>query len=249
MTRFTAVLQDVEARLQVPEPARTRILLEMAADLEDAFDHYTAQGLDETEAARRAQEAFAISDEALRLLERMHQSGFTSPISRFFHQAGTVWSTVLLVFLLAFELFLAFRISSDRSFFVFQSSFLWPIAVLAIAGIAFTAWKLAQILSRDGRDVRRLRTGMALPLFLAGASMAISFLGFLFHLQRFFRLNAQGAPESLVMNFGGWMVGISSLMTVGLLTATLAGLVWFVLSGLVIHREAQEMERLLQASS
>lgn len=126
---------------------------------------------------------------------------------------------------------------------------MWPIGFLALAAIAFTLWKLTQIFSRQGKDVRRLRTGLVAPLLVAGTGLAITFLGFLFHLQRFFRVNAEGAPETLFMNFAGWMVSISSLMTIGLLTVILAGLVWFALSGLVIHREAQEMERLLEVSS
>lgn len=248
MTRFANVLKEAEDRLQAPEPARTRILLEMAADLEDSYDHHLAQGLDEAEAERRAQEAFAISDETLRLLERMYQPSFSSPIDRVIQQAGTIWSTTLLVALLVFELFLALRISSDRSFFVYPSPFLWPIILLAVGAIAFTIWKLAQIFTLQGRDIRRLRAGLGVPLFFAGLSVGIAFLGFLFHLQRFFRTNASGAPEYLFMNFAGWMVSISSLMTIGLLTAILAGMVWFALSSLVIHSEAREMERLLQTS-
>ncbi len=249
MNRFAHVLKHAEDRLRAPEPARTRILLEMAADLEDGYQHYLDRGLDEADAARRAEEVFSTSDETLRLLERVHQRSYGSPTTRFFHRVGTVWSTALLVLLLAFELLLAFRISSDRSFFVYPSPFLWPIGLLAVAAVAFTVWKLAQLCARRGKDIRRLRIGLRLPLLFAGASLAIAFLGFLFHMQRFFRVNSEGAPETLFMNFAGWMATISSLMTVGLLTAILAGLVWFVLSGLVIHREAQEKERLLQASS
>lgn len=248
MTRFAHVLKQAEARLRAPAPARTRILLEMAADLEDSYQHYLDQGFDQSEAQRRAEEAFSTSDETLRLLERIHQSSFGSPTTRFFHRIGTVWSTILLVLLFGFELLLAFHISSDRSFFVYPSPFLWPIGLLALAAIGFTLWKLTQIFSRRGQDIRRLRIGLGAPLLFAGASLAIAFLGFLFHLQRFFRANYQGAPEALFTNFAGWMVSISSLMTIGLLTAILAGLVWFALSGLVIHREAQEMERLLHAS-
>lgn len=248
MTRFANVLKQAEERLHAPDPARTRILLEMAADLEDSYQHHLEQGCDEAEALRRAEEAFGTSEETLQLLDRIHHPGFSSPVERFFHQLGSIWAKILLVALLLFELLLAFRISSNRSFFVHPSPFLWPIALLALAAIAFTAWKLKQILSRDGGDVRRLRTGLGTPLFLAGASLAVALLGFLFHLQRFFRLNAQGAPETLFMNFAGWMVSISSLMIVGMLTAILAGLVWFVLSGLVIHSEAQEMEALLRGS-
>lgn len=248
MTRFAGVLKQAEDRLRAPEPSRTRILLEMAADLEDSYRHHLDQGCDEEEAARRAEEAFATSDETLRLLERIHQSGFSSSAERFFHQIGSIWSTILLVVLLAFEILLAVRISSDRSFFVHPSPFLWPVASLALAAIVFTAWKLVQIFSRAGADVRRLRTGLGVPLFFSGASLAIAFLGFLFHLQRFFRINSDGAPETLFMNFAGWMVSISSLMVIGLLTAILSGLVWFVLSSLVIHSEARQMASLLQAS-
>jgi hypothetical protein len=249
MTRFAHVLKQTEIRLRAPEPTRTRILLEIAADLEDSYRHYLDQGLEETEAAQRAEEAFSTSDETLRLLERIHQTSLGSPTTRFFHRVGTVWSTVLLAFLFAFELLLAFRISLDRSFFVYPSPFLWPIGLLALAAIGFTLWKLTQIFSKQGQDVRRLRIGLGVPMLLAGASLAITFLGFLFHLQRYFRVNAEGAPETLFMNFAGWMATISTLMTIGLLTAILAGLVWFALSGLVIHREAHEMERLLQGSS
>ena len=98
-------------------------------------------------------------------------------------------------------------------------------------------------------DVRRLRTGLGIPLFFAGASLGIAGLGFLYHLQRFFRLNANGAPESLFLNLAGWMISISSLMTVGLLTAILAGLVWFVLSRLVSRCEAREIESLLRSAA
>jgi hypothetical protein len=248
MTRFAKVLQQAEKRLRAPEPSRNRILLEMAADLEDSYQHFLAQGHDEAEAARRAEESFGFSDETLRLLERIHQPGFGSSAQRFFHHLGSIWAKILLVALLVFEVLLATRISADQSFFVHPSPFLWPVALLALAAILFTVWKLTQIFSRTGADVRRLRTGLGVPLFFAGASLLVSFLGFLFHLQRFFRLNAQGAPETLFMNFAGWMVSISSLMVIGLLTAILAGLVWFVLSGLVVHSEAREMESLLQTS-
>jgi len=247
MTRFGNVLKRAGERLRVPEPVRGRILLEIAADLEDGYRHYLEQGCDEVEAARRAEEAFGTSDEALRLLERVHRRGRGGVADRLFRQVGTWWSKTLMLGLLLFEILLALRVFSDRSFFVHPSPFLWPIAALALAAFAFTLWKLAQIFSRSGADVRRLRTGLGVPLFCAFGSLGVAALGFLFHLQRFFRLNADGAPESLFMNFAGWMISISSLMSVGLLTAVLAGLVWFVLAGLVSRSEAREIEILLQS--
>ncbi len=246
MTRFAKVLKRAGDHLEVPEPTRTRILLEMAFDLENCYRHYLEQGCDEAEATRRAEEAFGASDEALQLLARIHQPGFVGVADRFPRHVGTVWSKILMVALLAFEILLAIRVITDRSFFVHPSPFLWPLAGLALAAFLFTLWKLVQIFSRSGDDVRRLRTGLGTMLFFAGASLAVAGLGFLYHLQRFFRLNSIGAPETLFMNFAGWMVSISSLMTIGLLIAILAGLVWYVLSGLVSRSEARQIENLLR---
>ncbi len=249
MTRFANVLKQAGDRIRVAEPARTRILLEMAADLEDSYQHYLDRGCDEVDAARRAEEAFGTSDEALWLLARIHQPGYGDLSDRVSQQVGTLWSKILLVAVLAFEILIAVRIFSD-SFFLFRPSpFLWPLAALALAAFVFTLWKLVQIYSRSGADVRRLRTGLGIPLFFAGASLAVAGLGFLYHLQRFFRLNADGAPEALFRNLAGWMISISSLMTVGLLTAILAGLVWFVLSRLVSRSEARQVEGLLRSAA
>lgn len=249
MTRFTTVLRQAEDRLRVPEPSRTRILFEIASDLEDSYRHYLAQGCDEAEATRRAEETFGTSDEALRSLVRIHQSGLSGVADQLSQQVGTLWSKILLVALLAFEILLALRVVFDPSFFVHASPFLWPLATLALATLVFTIWKLVRIYSRTGADVRQLRSGLGVPLFFGGASLALAGLGFLYHLQRFFRLNASEAPETLFMDFAGWMISISSLMTLGLLTAILAGLVWFVLSGLVTRSEAREIESLLQTAT
>ena len=249
MTRFANVVEQNRERLQIPEPARTRILLEIASDLEDSYQHYLEQGCDQEEATRRAEETFGTSEESVHLLERVYRAGVGGVGERFTQQIGTLWAKFLMVALLAFEILLAFRILSDRTFFVYPSPFLWPIAVLALAAFLFTIWKLVQIFSRPSADWRRLRTGLGIPLFFAGAALAVTALGFLFHMQRFFRLNWERAPETLFMNFAGWMATISSMMTIGLLTATLAGLLWFVLSWLVARSEAREIEGLLGSTT
>ena len=76
-------------------------------------------------------------------------------------------------------------------------------------------------------------------------SLSLTVCGFLFHLQRFFRFNSGREPEALWMNFAGWIIGVSSMMTVGLLTVIFTGLVWFVLANLVARVERAEIESLL----
>lgn len=248
MSRFADVLQQARSRLAVPEPSRSRILLEMASDLEDSYQYYLRQGNEEDEAIRRAEEAFATSDEALNHLVKIHQSSHSGLADRVSDQAGTVWERVLLLALLAFEIWLAIQVLSTSSLFVHVSPFVWPIAGLALAAIGLTIWKLSQIFSSVAGDVRRLRTGLGALLFCAGASLAVATCGFLYHLQRFFRLNANDAPEALFTNFAGWMIEISSLMTLGLLGAILTGLVWYALTRLVSRAERRQVEALLEAS-
>jgi len=247
-SRFADALGRAAQQLRLPEPARSRILLEMAADLEDSYQQYLERGCDEAEAKRRAEETFAASGDALQLLARVHQPGLGDVAEGFSHHLG-FGSKLLLVVLALFGLVLAARILTDRSYFVHPSPFLAPVGVLALAVFGLTVWKLVQIFSSSRSKPRRLRSGLSGLLFCAGATLAVSGLGLLYHLQRFFRLNARGAPEDLFRNFAGWMVSISSLMTVALLTALMAALFWFVLIVLVPRSEAREVEGLLASSS
>lgn len=249
MKRFAEVLKRAREELTVPEPSRTRILLEMAADLEDSYQFYRSRGLDEAEATRRAEEAFGTSDEALRHLAKIHESGVGSIGDRISGQVGGPWEKLLLLGLLIFESWFAINVLTQKGFFYFLSPFIWPIAALALAAVSVTIWKLYQIFSRSDSDVRELRTGLGVLLFCAGASLAVAGCGFLFHMQRFFRANWRHAPEALYMNFAGWMMEISSMMTVGLLTAIFIALVWFVLSNLVKRAELREVEALLEIAA
>ena len=65
MSRFTGLLKRTAARLDLPQPTKSHVLLEMAADLEDLFAAYRERGFGEEEAARRVEEKFDASDDAL----------------------------------------------------------------------------------------------------------------------------------------------------------------------------------------
>ena len=52
MSRFAGVLKRVSDGLDLPQPTRSRILLEMAGDLQDLYEHHLGQGMDEERAAQ-----------------------------------------------------------------------------------------------------------------------------------------------------------------------------------------------------
>lgn len=72
MSRFARVLRRVERRLEAPEPERSRILMEVAADLEDLYQAYRERGMEEAEARRRAERWLAPSTTALASLRSVH---------------------------------------------------------------------------------------------------------------------------------------------------------------------------------
>jgi biopolymer transport protein ExbB/TolQ len=74
MRRFTEILRGAAERLDLPQPTKSNVLLELAADLEDLFLHYRSQGQDEEEAIRMVTIRDAIALSTGKDLARM-QSG------------------------------------------------------------------------------------------------------------------------------------------------------------------------------
>ncbi len=244
MSRFAGVLKKVSDGLDLPQPTRSRILLEMAGDLEDLYEHHRGQGLDEDQAARRAEEAFAVSDEALKHLARIHErnSGLAERVTR---QVGTWWEKVLLVIWLLAVILVSEAVVTEVHFFVIISPFVWPIVGLALAALAFTLWKLYQLFLRKPTDPRSFRSGLGALLFLAAASLAISVTGFFYHLRWYAFQVWDGGPEKMFGLLSNWILAISSLMIIGLLTAIFTALVWFLLAGLVARAENRQAAVLL----
>ena len=242
MSRFSGVLRQVSDGLDLPQPTKSRILLEMAGDLEDLYQHHLAEGLDEHEAARRADEAFAATDEELKRLSRLHRSsGLTDRVAQ---QVGSWWERLLLVIWVLAVLGIAGRVATTERFFRIVSPFLWPVVALAVAAFAIGIWKLYE-LSRRPPTLDRLRSGLSSLPFIAAASVAIALCGLFYHLQWWAFAASDGPEERVFLLAGPWILAVSSLMVVSLLTAVLASLVWFLLARLVARIEHREAEALL----
>lgn len=54
MNRFGARLREIHERIDLPQPLKSRIILEIASDMNDTYEELRGRGLGEEEAARRA---------------------------------------------------------------------------------------------------------------------------------------------------------------------------------------------------
>ena len=83
MNHFAPVLQRMSRRLTVPQPLKSRILLEMAGDLEELYTYYRSQGLSEQDAVHKAEEKIEAGDETMELMTHMNDTTVKRFLRRF----------------------------------------------------------------------------------------------------------------------------------------------------------------------
>jgi hypothetical protein len=76
MNRFHPFLKNINSKPDLPQTTKSSIILEISADLHDLYDFYVTQGISEEEASQKAQEKIDVSDEALKQLVTIHQTGY-----------------------------------------------------------------------------------------------------------------------------------------------------------------------------
>ena len=217
MSRFADVLKDINGKLDLPQPEKSHILLEIASDLEDIYRAYRERGLGEEEARRRAEEKLDLSDEALRELVEIHQSGLRKFLGRISEQARSRWERVLLAMALLF----------------------------ALAAIVITIWQIYKLYMKKDHDTRTLGDGLPWLLAAGAASLLSGLLGMMYELHRS-ALMAAGEVERSLLFLVQCALRCSAMMMVGLLTAIAIGIVWFVLMNKVRRIEIAEAAWLME---
>jgi uncharacterized membrane protein len=225
MSRFSAFLHRTGERLALPAATRSLILVEVAADLDDLFQHYLTQGLSEDEAAARAEQKVDMSDEALAELVRVH-SDMNGWSRRLVRRRQPLWERLAMGLIAVFfvaEVVMEFR----PGIFGHTTVVLWLVlAVLAILIVSV----IAGLTTMSGTpDLRRLRNGLATPLFLGAASLVIGFAGSAIDMYRAWMQMATD-PKRAAAVMSGAILGTTTTLAFALIVALVAGTWWFVLA-------------------
>jgi hypothetical protein len=237
MTRFRDALQHAHARLQLPQPTKSRILLEMAADLEDAYASFRAEGATEEEAIGRAVERFSVSDEALARLTELHASACRRFLDRLSARGQARSERAGLVLLLIFVALVGGRSLRAGEIVPDAGWLLWPLVGAWLAALAVALQRVYVLFIKKDHDVRRVRRGLSALLGLAGLHVLWAVWGSLLELQRA-ALAVTGDAARIGPRVVGWLIESSALMVLGLTGAILIALVWFAL-----HRKASAVEQ------
>jgi hypothetical protein len=241
MSRFNVFLHRTGERLALPKATRSLILVEIASDLEDLFQHYLQQGLSEEEAAAKAEEKVDMSDDALTELVRIHSEarGWTDRIVRRVQPFWERFAMALIVLFFVTE----WVIGNGLKPFAHLTGFIWPILVIFLALLTYFTVQMVRF--SDHPNPRRLRDGLATPLFLGAASLVVGFAGAGIELYRTLKRMAT-AHERAAPLFANVVLDCTATLSVALLVALAAGIAWFILAGRVARIEDDVTRRFME---
>ncbi len=241
-----ALLHSLAARLDLPQPARARVVIEVAADLADLEALYIERGLGSEEARELALERLDLSDEAIRELVRVHGSPIRRGLDRFSERSRRRGEQLALAALLIFLIGGTRALVPTRTLLTDAGPGLWVIAAIAIPGILLAATTAYSLWGRDAHDSRRLRAGLDLILVTAGAAAAAGLALWWFGLRRIATASASQPETALVFLVEGLTRG-SALVVAGFQASVALGILWFILSSRTAQVERGEAELILLA--
>jgi hypothetical protein len=246
MSDFSPHLRQIAQRLPIREPARSRVLLEIATDMEDLHRHFVAEGLDPENATGAVLEQFDLSDEALADLSRIHGSPLNQSLDGLSGQARSTWERVVLALVaLAVIPGLVGGLVLQPTLLRDASALVYPLAGLLVLGIAVGLWNAMGLFGPGRASGSIPRKGIrALPMM----SLLLLFLGFSGIWVELYRsaLAIRVEPALALRHLVGWLHLASATMVVALSGALLLGLLWFFLETRATHLDELAAARILE---
>ncbi len=244
MTRFADILQETNDRLDLPQPTKSHIVLEVAADLDDLFQHYISQGCSESEAIKKTKEKIDLSDGAIKQLARIHEPPLQRFMDRLSEQGQAKWEgSTLLILLLFVVVFTGPQLFSTR-LFALSSKFSWPVLVLSVPALFIAISKFYQLYIKKDHNIRRLRSGLTPLITIVGANMLVGICGYVIGVFSYIKLMLSDM-EMLIYYLYKGVLAISAMLILCIVAVVVTALIWFILSNKIKSIEQAEVSFLL----
>lgn len=246
MRSFVPALRRISGELRVPERVKARILLEMVGDLEELYEHFRSRGHDEDEAVRLTEERILASPEALQHLILVHTTGYQRWLDRAAERVRWGFDLVLFGFgVMPMVLLSTWLLVAGRGRLV-ENPGLWPLLLVGAAATGLALWKAIQLVAGRTRSTAELHRGLPVLLFLGVMAPLLGGAVFLVHLYGLLmEAGAGGAGEEVLLRGAESLERGATSLSLGLLVAIGAGLMWFVLAGRISAVELAESAPLL----
>jgi len=262
MNRFKHLLTFINQRLKLPQPTKSRILLEIAADLQDLFQFYLQKGYDETTAAKMAEEKINLTDETLNELIQVHQSFFRRLMDRLPAKMLTKWERAVFVIMLLFLAAMSKTIVFSSDFLIQASRLVWPVLILFSITMIYSIPQFYNLFIKRNHVVKKLRKQANIILtlgilnlffgimcylteiFNAGSRVVL----FVHHLMHIIYVTPENSDQTLI-EITSWMMKSSSLVMVTLIVTIFTAIIWYTLMNKILKIEQAEALVLLESRS
>ena len=259
MKQFTPLLKSINDRLDLPQPTKSRIILEIAADLDDLYQLYLSRGISEQEAAQNAEEKFDLTDEALNELVQIHQSLFRKLMDRITAQTQQRWEKVVFVLMLIFIISISVQGIFSNQFFLQASKWIYPVLGIFLAAILISIPKFYQLYIKKDHQVKKLRVGLSLIIGLGAFNFLIGVMGYLIELYQAgdnamlfvnhlaYVITTQGPGSAQTMtDITTWMIKSSSLIMFTIVATIIIAFICYILINKILKIEQAEAMVLLE---
>lgn len=241
MSGFDRELCELAERLAMPQPVRSRILIELAADLEDLERSLRRRGASAEEARRRALATLLPRAEALAALERLHRPLYRRLVDRFSDPVRGRLERTLLVLFVAGLSALALAWLGRVELLADPSPFVWPLLALGFGAAGVAAWKGFELFVKKAHEPERRRRGLWILPAAAVAGLVIGFGGAAFDLYALAgRLETDLSRQGVELI--RWLRRDAATLAIGLLVSSISGLLWLVIAAGVARVDAWEAE-------
>jgi len=257
MNRFIPVLERISDQLDVPQPAKSRILIEISTDLEEMYRYYQEQGLNGDQAYQKTIETLDMSESAIKELSMLHLNIIRRWMVNLNVEILSRWERLLLIFIVSIVLIAGLFMTTTQPFLADASIFIGPVYILFLTAIGVSITKIYQLYIRQDHNLKKLDRYMSLLLNLSGAILFFGILGYYleFILTRsrnfvfgplYFLLTVEsGYDKQSFEMLIDWILRSSSMVVISLLSAIIIALIWYMLYKKITAIEQAEMSILL----
>lgn len=244
MSRFEKALLEVDSRLTVSEPSRSRILLEIASDMEGLFQVYQGRGMGDLEAEASTLDHFDLSEEALADLVRVHDTTLERSLDEISGPVRGSWARLLMVGLALFVVVGSSAFLFNPDVYQTASKVVFAIMPLLVWGLWVAGRQASTLMKAKGTWSPRLRGGLGRLLGLALTIVGVGGGGLLIELY-LGALRIREVPGDAFIHLVGWLHMASATMVVALSGALMLAFLWFFLDAQTRRLERSASQALL----
>lgn len=258
MDPFKTLLININKKLELPQPIKSRIILEISADLKDAYQTFKSQGMSEKEAIETSIQKFDLDKQSLNELVHIHRTSYRRWFDHLSTSAKSWWERVILFCLITFVIISGSVTIMNVPLVVETSPFVWIIFILAIIACGIFLQKIYQIYLKKDHNLITVKRGVPFLLFISGLSLVFCIWGYYWELYNFkeyghiletkmiyLLYTTDSSFPTVYKELITWMIDSSSFVMISMLVSIIISLMWYFLMRKISKIEEAEAAILL----